>query len=281
MPCAALRARSMTFSSAESVMLIAEPMTQHSNVRTGYVSRWRGDKRPTCGHPFPRACWGLRRVQCRAHPLDGARLQQVGILAHQNVLAMALGKKPHIAMAAVACLHDHTFEVAHQSRQVGMAPVQHEVIVIAYQEIGQHQRVKALQALLKPSSSTLNSKVAVVLKNRLAPVAAGGVEVVSTGEIDAQGAGHGCKGLAGWEQKSRPDQDFAATGKWRWPTATPTKRRSTAPSSPSARPTSPSQTSSASKPTAHPSWAGYTAPSTRPIRSYSATKPAHGRAIDR
>ncbi len=42
MACAALRARSMIFSSAESVMFTMYPLFYTAYGRTGYVSRWAG-----------------------------------------------------------------------------------------------------------------------------------------------------------------------------------------------------------------------------------------------
>ena len=102
---------------------------------------------------------------------------------------------PHLAVAAVKRLRNHTAEVAHQLRQVRAARVQHEVIVIAHQAIGQHMRTKALTALLQYAEQ--RSPVAVVLENRLAPVAAGGDVVDRTRELDAPGAGHGAKNCGG------------------------------------------------------------------------------------
>ena len=84
-----------------------------------------------------------------------------------------------------------TVEVAHQHRQIRTARVQHEVIVIAHLVIGQHLHFKSLHALLQNAEQ--RSRVAVVLENRLVPVAAGGDVVKRTRELDAQWAGHGAK----------------------------------------------------------------------------------------
>ena len=122
---------------------------------------------------------------------------------------------PHLAVAAVECLRNHTVEVAHQPRQVRAARVQHDVIVIAPKAIGQHLRVKALHALLQHAEQ--RSPVAVVLENWLVLVAAGGDVVARPRELDAQGAEHGAKdcGGGGKRQDLTPGLHTALFSLWR------------------------------------------------------------------
>jgi hypothetical protein len=118
----------------------------------------------------------------------------------QNGLETALEQMSHLAVAAVECLLNHTVEVAHHPRQVRAARVQHEVIVIAHQAIGEHLHVKALHTLLQHAEQ--RSTVAVDLEDRLAPVAARCEVVDRIRELDAQGAGHG-GGIAGVGAKGK------------------------------------------------------------------------------
>ena len=206
MACAALRARSMIFSSAERVMFIADPLTQHilcahmSCVKVGGQQN-----RPLAVSHLPGLAGGLSRAHHarasrRVEFHITAHLQQVGIPVHKNCLKTALEQVSHLAVAAVECLRNHTVEVAHHPRQVRAARVQDDVIVIAPQAIGQHLRVKAMHAL---QHAEQRSPVAVVLENWLALVAAGGDVVARPRELDVQGSGHGAKDCGGggkWQE---------------------------------------------------------------------------------
>ena len=74
---------------------------------------------------------------------------------------------------------------AHEPRQVGLAGVQHEVVVVVHQAVGQHLRAEALHALGQHGEQ--GSAVGVVHEDGLAPVAAGGDVVHGAGEFDAEG----------------------------------------------------------------------------------------------
>jgi hypothetical protein len=110
-------------------------------------------------------------------------------------------------VAALECLRIDIVEVAHQQRQVRTIRVQHEVIVIAHQAIGQHLRFNALHALLQNAEQL--STVAVALENRLALVAAGGDVVDRIREFDSQGAGYGAQDCGGGGKRQDLAMGFA------------------------------------------------------------------------
>jgi hypothetical protein len=117
---------------------------------------------------------------------------------------------PHLAMAAVEVLRLHIFEVAHQPRQVRTESVLHEVIVIAYQLVGQHLRVKVLYFLLHYAEQ--RRAIAVILENRFAAVAAEGDVVNRTRKVDSQGAGHRAKDRGKGGKRQDLSMDFADFG---------------------------------------------------------------------
>jgi hypothetical protein len=98
----------------------------------------------------------------------------------------------HQAMPAVDVLRVDAVHLPHQARQVGGTGVQHEMVVVAHQAIGQHLRVEALQC--QRDDAQLRGPVVVVGVDGLAPVAAGRKVVDGAGELDARG-----------RQKARPD----------------------------------------------------------------------------
>ena len=73
--------------------------------------------------------------------------------------------------------------MAHQTREIGAARVQHQVVVIAHLAIGQHLRVEPVHRL--GNDFQLRVSVLVVAVDRLAPVAARGDVVDRAGELDA------------------------------------------------------------------------------------------------
>lgn len=92
-------------------------------------------------------------------------------------------------MAAVKALCVDAIDLAHQARQIRLARLQNQVIVIAHQAIRPGPRVKAVQRLrynvkkLRP--------VKVVLRNRLTPVTAGRDVIHRARVFDAKGSDHG------------------------------------------------------------------------------------------
>jgi hypothetical protein len=97
-------------------------------------------------------------------------------------------------MAAVVGLGVHTVQLPHQSRQVAPARVQHQVVVVAHQTVGQHLRIEALHALCEHRQE--GDAVIVIQIDRLASVTAGGDVVDRAGELYAQGSGHAA--IVGW-----------------------------------------------------------------------------------
>ena len=95
---------------------------------------------------------------------------------------------PHLGVTAVERLRVDAVQVPHQQRQVRQSRVQHEVIVVAHQAIGQYLGIKTGQ----PRRHHTQQRVAihVVHKDQLAPVAARCNVVDHAGELDAKRAGH-------------------------------------------------------------------------------------------
>jgi hypothetical protein len=71
-------------------------------------------------------------------------------------------------MQAVESLDVHAVDVPHQPRQIGLARVQHKVIVVVDQTVRQHLRVKAIHRLSDDFEQRLT--VSVSLEDRLTPV---------------------------------------------------------------------------------------------------------------
>jgi len=81
-----------------------------------------------------------------------------------------------------------------------LADVQHQVVVIAHQAIGQHLRVEAIRRLR--DDLDLRPPIRIVAIDRLAPVTARGDVMDGAGKLDAQRAAHGAK-LAVVDGKSK------------------------------------------------------------------------------
>jgi hypothetical protein len=73
-------------------------------------------------------------------------------------------------------------------RQIGLPGVQHEVVVVAHQAIGQGLGIEARQRLRHDLQQAL--PVLVVDKDRLPPVTARGDVIHRTGKFDTQRTGH-------------------------------------------------------------------------------------------
>jgi hypothetical protein len=97
----------------------------------------------------------------------------------------------HVAdksMPTIESLAIDAIDVTHQPRQVRPLRLQDEVVVVAHQAEGEHQRIAALQALVDDRQQRL--PIGVVGKDALAAIAAGGDVVGRAGELDAKRAGH-------------------------------------------------------------------------------------------
>ena len=155
-----------------------------------------------------------RQHQARGHrvALDiAAQRQQIGVAVDKDGLEAALEHNSHQSMAAVEASQVDPVELAHNQRQIRLARVQHQVVVVAHQAVGQNLGVKAVHGLGQDAQEGF--AVFVVLEDRTAPIAPCRDVVQRAGELNAQGAGHG--GVWGdlW-QKARPDPDaLVAKGK--------------------------------------------------------------------
>ena len=92
-------------------------------------------------------------------------------------------------MAAVELLCGDAVDVPHQPRQVGLAGLDHQVVVVAHQAVSEHLGVEPIHCL--GDHRQMTQAILVVAVNRLTPVAARGDVVDGVGELDAQGAGRG------------------------------------------------------------------------------------------
>lgn len=92
-------------------------------------------------------------------------------------------------MPAVETLRVRPVEVPHQTRKIGHARVQHQVIVIAHLAVGQHLGVEAFHRLRQHVE--LGDTVCVIPVDRLAPVSPGSHVIDGTWELKPEGAGHG------------------------------------------------------------------------------------------
>ncbi len=101
-------------------------------------------------------------------------------------------------MSAVEALCVDPVHMPHQARQVGLPGVQHHVVVIAHQAIGQHLRVEAIHRLR--DDLELRPPIRIVAIDRLASVATRGDVIDGAGELDAQRAAHGAKFALDWEK---------------------------------------------------------------------------------
>ena len=111
-------------------------------------------------------------------------------------LEAALEQMPNLAMPPIETLRIDPVDLAHQRRQIGPARMQHKVVVIAHQAVGQQLRIEPPQAVRDEVEQA--SAVVVVNKDVLPPVAARGYVVRGARKFDAQGAGHRASLRAEW-----------------------------------------------------------------------------------
>lgn len=72
------------------------------------------------------------------------------------------------------------------AREIGLPGVQHEVVVVAHQAVGQHLSVEALHSLIDDFKQSIADFV--VNEDGVSPVATGRDVVNGAGELDAEGA---------------------------------------------------------------------------------------------
>ena len=95
---------------------------------------------------------------------------------------------PHQRVALVECLGVHAVHMPHQTRQIGLARVQYQVIVISHLAIGQHLSIEPVHRL--NDDFQVRGPVLLVAVDRLTAGATRGDVVDGTGKLDSEGAGH-------------------------------------------------------------------------------------------
>ena len=113
--------------------------------------------------------------------IDGG--QMLGLDLHPNAI------KNFINYSLVRLGID-TIEMLHQSRQIRAAGVNHEVVVIVHETVGQHDRIEPVHRLSNDCQK--RSAIFVVLEDGFAPIAARGDVIDRTGKFNSEGACHGC-----------------------------------------------------------------------------------------
>ena len=120
-------------------------------------------------------------------------------------------------MATVELRRGDAVDVPHWPRQVGLAVLVHQVVVVAHQAASQHLGVDPVHCLGDHRQMTL--AIFVVAVNRLTPVAARGDVVDSVGKFNVQGAGQGVtlKGEVGnWQDLTLASGRGTASGARQW-----------------------------------------------------------------
>ena len=98
---------------------------------------------------------------------------------------------PNFLVPTIEGLGVHPIDLAHEQRQRGLPGVQHEVVVVPHEAIGEHLGIESIERLTYDIQQRLS--VLVIDEDRLAAVAARGDVVDGAWEFDAQGAGHANK----------------------------------------------------------------------------------------
>ena len=103
---------------------------------------------------------------------------------------------PHLVMLAIEGLGVDPVDVAHEQGKIGSARMQHEVVVVAHQAIGEDLGIKAGECLRHHVEKLVT--IIIVHKDRLAPIAARGDVIHRAGEFDTKRA---ClEGKLHWEK---------------------------------------------------------------------------------
>jgi len=110
--------------------------------------------------------------------------QQISIPVHQDRLEAPLEQVTHLLVSTVVGLGVDPVDVAHQQGEIALPGVQHEVVVVAHQAVGQGLGIEARECLRYDLQHTL--PVQVIDEDVLAPVATGGDVIDGAGEFDAQ-----------------------------------------------------------------------------------------------
>ena len=141
------------------------------------------------------APWPLAGIahDARTHGIEidiAADFQHVGMLIDQDAFESPLKQMPNLAMPPIVGLGIHAIEVLHHSRQVRPAGVNHDVVVVVHEAVGQHDRIVPIHRL--PNDCQERPAVVVVFKDGFPPVAARGDVIDRTGKFDSERACHGC-----------------------------------------------------------------------------------------
>ena len=142
---------------------------------------------------------GPQRVQIDV----AAHFQKVPIAIHHDGLEPSPEQMADLAVTAVVALRVDAIDVAHQPRQIGLARLHHEVVVIAHQTIPEQARVEPIQPPLDHRQQLVDVEglaevvrqqrlaVAVVLEDRLAPITTRSDVVDSAFKLEPEWAGLG------------------------------------------------------------------------------------------
>jgi len=118
-----------------------------------------------------------------------AQRHEAGIAIDEDGLESALEQVADPPVAAVEALGGHAVHLAHQAREVGVAGVQHQGVVVAPEAVGQQLGVEAVRG--PDDDVEQGDPVFVVVEDRLAAVATRSDVAGGAGERDAQRAGQG------------------------------------------------------------------------------------------
>jgi hypothetical protein len=118
-----------------------------------------------------------------------AQRQQIGVAINQDRLEPPLEPMTDQAMPPVEGLGVDAVRMPHQPRQVALACVQHEVMVVAHLTVGVHLGVEPVHG--RRQHVQLQQAVGIVAIDGLAPVTPRGDVVDGAGELDAEVAAYG------------------------------------------------------------------------------------------
>jgi len=131
-----------------------------------------------------------------------ADFQQISTPVHQDRFEAPLEQMTHLVVATVVGLGIDPVDVTHQQGQIPLPGVQHEVVVVGHQAVGQGLGIEARECLRHNRQQTL--PVLVIDENVLAAVAAGGGVIDGTAEFDAQWTSRGTCLRPAWAKDTTP-----------------------------------------------------------------------------
>ncbi len=158
--------------------------------------------------PLPARC-GLDHLCTYGIHFDiAAQVEQVGILVDDDGLESALEHVPHDAVAPVECLRIPGVEVAHESREIRLAGMKDDMVVVAHQAVRHDRRVEPVHCLAHQLQETLS--ISVVDIDRFAPITTRSHVIDGSRELDAQGSCHALRLRTKPVHAARPLPGFLA-----------------------------------------------------------------------